>query len=416
MNNMNLNTDNFYELLGVSENATEEEIKNAYKKMAKMYHPDINKDPSATDKFAKINNAYDILKDKEKRKKYDDERNGVFSNSSSFKNYGRSSRFNDMFNDIFSGIFNENSAFRDYFHAQDFDMAEDFYDDREKYRKNTKNREEKIYEKEKNKINGTDILIDILISLDDSYSGCIKRNVCIRRNIVCEQCLGMGVIKNSKINVCKNCKGSGKTTMKNANQTFTFICQECNGVGYSGSKCYRCNGEGFYKEEKYLDVSIPAGVRDGMKIRLQGYGEYGKNGGKNGDAYVMIHVEKHPMYKVLKSGDLSCEAKISFCMAALGGRIEIPFLSGGFVSVDIKAGVQNNETLKIKNIGLPKIIKGKTGEKTDLHVKFIIETPTNLNMRQKELLIDFQKTFEKKSDRDYSENRLVKKVREFFNF
>ena len=355
----------YYDVLGVDRSATDAEIKSAFRKKAKEYHPDLNKAPDAAEKFKEVQEAYDVLSNESKRKTYDQFGHAAFEqgggtgfggnyqggfNSSSFG-------FDDIdLGDIFSNVFGQGFGFGS--------------------RKS--NRPSK----------GKDILYRINISLEDAIFGGDK-DIRIEMYDTCKVCNGKGGDNPKR---CPECGGSGKVT-RNQNTMFgtiqtTTTCDECSGTGKSFEhKCTACKGTGSVWTKKTITVTIPKGVNTGSKVRIKGKGEPGRNGGENGDIYVEFIVEEHDIYK-RDGNDLYMEVPINISEAALGcdKDIEIP---GSVITLTIPEGSQNLDKLRVKGKGVPYTNSSKCG---DLYIVLNVVVPTKLNKKQKELFKELSKT------------------------
>ena len=355
----------YYDVLGVDRSATDAEIKSAFRKKAKEYHPDLNKAPDAAEKFKEVQEAYDVLSNESKRKTYDQFGHAAFEqgggtgfggnyqggfNSSSFG-------FDDIdLGDIFSNVFGQGFGFGS--------------------RKS--NRPSK----------GKDILYRINISLEDAIFGGDK-DIRIEMYDTCKDCNGKGGDNPKR---CPECGGSGKVT-RNQNTMFgtiqtTTTCDECSGTGKSFEhKCTACKGTGSVWTKKTITVTIPKGVDTGSKVRIKGKGEPGRNGGENGDIYVEFIVEEHDIYK-RDGNDLYMEVPINISEAALGcdKDIEIP---GSVITLTIPEGSQNLDKLRVKGKGVPYTNSSKCG---DLYIVLNVVVPTKLNKKQKELFKELSKT------------------------
>jgi molecular chaperone DnaJ len=352
----------YYEILGISRNATQEEIKKAYRKLAFKYHPDRNPDdPEAEQKFKEIGEAYQVLSDPQKRAAYDQFGHEGLNNFG-FNNF-RSSE--DIFEEFFSS-FN--------------DMFEDLFGFGGRRRSN-RNRPTK----------GADLRYDLTISFEQAVKGC-EIEIEIPREEDCPECSGTGVEPGYSPEVCSYCGGRGQVFQKHGFFRISTTCPQCGGMGkINRHPCRKCKGEGRITLYKKISVNIPPGVDNGTKLRLRGEGEGGNFGGPAGDLYVVINVEPHKTFK-RQGQDLIIPVEISFVQAALGDKIEIPTLDEP-VTLEIPKGTQPGEVLCLKGLGVPYIGQKKRG---DLLVKINIKTPTNLSKKQEELLREFEKLEKKK--------------------
>lgn len=344
----------YYEILGVGKTATQEEIKKAYKQLAKKYHPDINKDPGATEKFKEINEAAAVLGDAEKRESYDKfgTADANFSNAD-FSGFGVD--FDEIFDKFFSGFGFSTGGFR----------------------RQQSNR-------------GNDLLYRLPISLEEAAFGIVK-TIEITKDSSCEHCNGeggTGVIK------CDKCHGTGMYK-KTARTPFGFFsttqpCSTCKGMGETFEKvCKKCDGSGILEKTKKIEVKIPKGVDTGTNLRVKGEGTFGGRGGISGDLFIEIGVEPHDVF-TREGSDIFTQIPISFGIACLGGEVEVPTLEGK-TKLKIPAGTKDNTVFRIKEKG----IETNNGV-GDEHVKIYIEVPSKLSKKQEELLKEFDKMAGKK--------------------
>lgn len=345
----------FYDILGVQKGASEDELKKAYRKLAMQYHPDRNKDnKEAEAKFKEINEAYDTLKDPEKRAAYD--RFGHSAYQQGMGAGGSAGGFSQGFGGAFSDIFES--------------MFGDMMGGGGGASRNT----------------GTDVQYTLDITLDDAYKG---KDASIRIPTVdpCDVCDGTGAEKGSKPEKCGTCGGSGRVRMAQGFFTIERTCSACNGDGIIiKNPCKKCGGSGHLRSEKTLKVSIPAGIDHGQRIRIPGEGGPGPKGGKRGDLYVLISIKPHPLFK-RDEQHLFCRVPISFATAALGGSIDVPTLAGKSAGLKIPAGTQTGQQFRIRGQGMP-IVRSET--RGDLYIETYIETPVNLTKKQQDLLRQFQ--------------------------
>lgn len=348
----------YYEVLGLERNASEAEIKKAYRRLAMKYHPDRNPDDeNAEEKFKEIQEAYDTLSDSKKRAAYDQ-----FGHAGVDPNMGggagpAGSPFGDIFGDIFSDIFGGGGA-------------------------GGRGGRSRIFR-------GRDLRYNLEISLEDAVHG-TEVTVRIPTMEECEECGGSGARKGSKPNTCPTCDGRGQVRIQQGFFSIQQTCPRCQGSGeIITDPCPKCRGEGRVKETKTLSVKVPAGVDNGDRIRLAGEGEPGQNGGPHGDLYVEISVKPHPIF-TRQDNDLICEVPVSFVTAALGGEVEVPTLDGR-VSLKIPEGTQSGRVFRLRGKGVRPVRGGAPG---DLLCKVMVETPVNLTKQQKELLREFQRSMD----------------------
>jgi len=356
----------YYKILGVDKNATREDIKKAYKTLAKKYHPDLNKsDPQASDKFKEVNEAASILADDKKRKQYDQYGSegikmggaqGGFSNADYSEFMGGSFDFGDIFDRVFGGGFSE-------------------FGNGGGQRRNRR---------------GSDLRFDMEIELEDAAFGA-KKTIIIPRLERCTKCDGTGAASSSEMKRCGDCNGQG--TIRETRRTpfglfqTTSVCGTCHGSGtIIKEPCPLCDGEGRKEKSRKLEVNIPAGVEHGTRLRITGEGEAGERGAVPGDLYIVLHVKEHAVFR-REGNDILVDAKISFVTAALGGSVEVPTLSGN-ATLKVPAGTQSHTVFRMRGKGIPNV---EGFGKGDEHVRVIVEVPDKLSKKQKELLADFDK-------------------------
>lgn len=354
------NKRDYYEVLGVQKNATEDEIKKAYRSLAKKYHPDMNPgDAAAEVKFKEVNEAYAVLSDSEKRAKYDSYGHNAFDPTAGGGGYGGYGGFSGAefdFGDIFSSFFGGGSSSRSRANAP---------------------------------MEGDDVGTRIYISLEEAAFGC-KQDINFTRIENCSTCGGKGAEKESDVEKCADCRGTGRVTVKQ--QTILGYmqtqrtCQRCSGKGkIIKVPCKNCNGKGRVRVNKKLEVNIPAGIDDKQNIVLRAQGSAGINGGPSGDLIIEVRINDHKIFR-REGNNLHCEVPVSFAEAAIGAEIDIPVLGGGTEKFNLPEGTQSGSEFTIKGKGIPDINSKKKG---DLIIKIAIETPRNLNSKQKELLMAF---------------------------
>lgn len=351
----------YYEVLGVAKSATDDEIKRAYRGLAKKYHPDMNPgDKEAEAKFKEANEAYDVLSDKDKRAKYDQFGHAAFDPSmgggAGYGGFGGFSGGDFDFGDIFSSFFGGGGSSRS--------------------RRNMP-------------IDGEDVATRITINFEEAAFGC-KKEVTFARVESCTECGGSGAEKGTKPETCSTCRGTGSVTVRQ--QTMLGYmqtqrpCQECHGTGkIIKNPCKNCNGKGFVKVNKKLEVSIPAGIDNMQRIVLRGQGSAGRNGGDNGDLIIEVRVKKHDIF-TRDGNNLYCDVPITFTEAALGAEIGIPILGGKPERYEIPPETQSGTSFTLKGKGIPDINSKRRG---DLIITVLVETPKNLNSEQKKLLRQF---------------------------
>lgn len=343
----------YYEVLGISRNADEREIKKSYKRLAMKFHPDRNPgDISAETKFKEIKEAYEVLSNPEKRSVYDQYGHSVFEQSGMGGGHHSNggSEFSDIFGDVFGDIFGGG-------------------------RKNKSSR-------------GSDLRYDIELTLEEAVRGVVKE-ICIPTLLICSKCRGSGARSSASIITCVTCRGQGQIQMRQGFFSVQQSCPSCRGYGkIIKEHCMKCRGNGRIEGRKNLSVKIPAGVSTGDRVRLVGEGESGKNGADSGDLYVQVQIKKHPIFD-REEKNLYCEVPISFSMAALGGEIEVPTLDGR-VKLKIPPETQTGRLFRMRGKGVRSMRSGGYG---DLLCRVVVETPVKLNEHQKRLLIDLSDSF-----------------------
>ena len=356
------NKRDYYEVLGVSKTATDDEIKKAYRGLAKKYHPDLNPgDAEAEKKFKEANEAYEVLSDSDKRDKYDRYGHAAFDPSagggSGFGGFGGFSGADFDFGDIFSSFFGGSTT-------------------SSRSRRNAP-------------VDGDDVGTYINISFEEAAFGC-KKDITFARIEECPDCGATGATKGSEVETCSACRGTGRVTVKQ--QTMLGYmqtqrsCSPCKGTGkIVKSPCQNCNGKGYVRLKKTFEIQIPAGIDHMQRIVKRGQGSVGRNGGMNGDLIIEVRVEEHKIFQ-RDGNDLLCEVPISFAEAALGAEIDIPMLGGGTEKFTIPEGTQTGEEFVIRGKGIADINTGRYG---NLIFKVAVETPRNLNSEQKKLLSEF---------------------------
>ena len=357
----------YYDVLGVNKNASADELKSAYRKLAVKYHPDKNPgDKAAEDKFKEASEAYGILSDKSKKENYDNFGHAAFENGGGGK--GGFGGFGGFSSSDFSDIF------------------EDFFGDfggggRRSSRKSSNNR-------------GSDLRYDLSISLEEAYTG-KKQNIQFSTTEKCNTCKGNGSKPGYNSDRCTYCGGNGRVRSNQGFFTVQQTCPQCAGSGEEiTNPCSDCSGQGNKQTSKKISVTIPKGVDDGTRIRLAGKGEAGVRGGTTGDLYLFINVESHDVFK-RSDVNLFYEFPISIADAALGTTIEIPTIDGGKAKIKIPDGTQNGKQFRLKGKGMPFMRRGDFG---DLYVQVKTEIPVSLNKEQKELLEKFRKIDNERSN------------------
>ncbi len=379
----------FYDVLGVARDASADELKKAYRKLAMKYHPDQNKDnPKAEEKFKEINEAYDILKDEQKRAAYDRYGNAAFDGSMGGGPGGGG---------FGGGGFGGAGAFSDIFE----DMFGDFMGGGGRGRSGGPMR-------------GADLQYTMEMSLEDAYKG-KEAKIKIPVNDSCDECNGSGAASGSGAQNCSTCNGAGRVRQQQGFFTIERTCPSCNGEGaVIKDPCKKCHGAGRVKKSKTLKVKIPAGVETGRRIRLSGEGEAGVRGGPRGDLYVMINVKPHKLFQ-RDAANLYCRVPITVTRAALGGEIEVPTIEGTRASVKVPAGTQTGQQFRLRGKGMTMLRSDSRG---DMYIEIYVETPVNLNKKQQDLLKELDVSMgDGKSDNKHSpeSSGFFKKIREFWD-
>ncbi len=376
----------YYEVLGISKNASADEIKKAYRKLAMQFHPDRNPgNKEAETKFKEATEAYEVLKDDQKRSAYNQFGHDAFAQGGG-RGGSQGGGFDGFdFNDIFSNF---------------SDIFGDFGGSGGRQNK-----------KRSSAVRGSDIRYNLEISLEEAFRG-VTEKISFSIASSCQSCNGSGGQNNEKPVDCGTCKGSGKIR---AQQGFFIVERTCTTCGGSGqiikNPCKTCRGEGRVKKDKTLSVKIPAGVEEENRIRLSGEGEAGQRGGPAGDLYVYISIRKHQFF-TRKGDDIHFEIPLKFTTAALGGSIEIPTIDGTKAKLQIPEGAQNHDQFRLKSKGMNAMNSG--GRRGDMYVKINIETPVKLSSEERDLLQKLDKLMLNKASNPKSES-FFKKVSDLFS-
>ena len=345
----------YYDVLGVDRNASDDELKKAYRKLARQYHPDLqtgdHQKKTSEEKFKEVNEAYEVLSDQEKRKRYD-----VFGHSAAQQGPGGSEGF-DFGRGGFGDVFND--IFEDFFGAP-----------------RGRSRAER----------GNDLQYNLELSFEEAIYG-KEAKLKIPRWEVCQDCKGTGARSPGAVKTCPSCKGAGQLRFQQGFFSVNRSCGQCNGAGQIITEpCGACQGRQRVYRERTLSVQIPAGIETGMRLRLSNEGEHGINAGPPGDLYVAVTVKPHSVFS-RKGNDIACDVPINFVTATLGGKVEVPTLKG-LTIIKIPPGTQHDKVLRLKGLGVPSLKGHQTGDQI-FHIK--VEIPTKLTPRQKELLSEFAK-------------------------
>jgi molecular chaperone DnaJ len=373
----------FYEILGVAKNASDEEIKKAYRKLAMKHHPDRNPDSKgAEEKFKEAKEAYEMLSEPSKREAYDRYGHaGVDPNMGGGGGFGGAGAggFADAFGDIFGDIFGGSGA------------------------RGGRSGGPQVYR-------GADLRYNLEISLEQAAHG-FDTTIRVPSWDSCETCHGSGAKPGTSPTTCTTCGGHGQVRMQQGFFSIQQTCSKCHGTGkIIPTPCPTCNGAGRIKRNKTLEVKIPAGIDEGMRIRSSGNGEPGMNGGPSGDLYVEIHIKAHAVFQ-RDGDDLHCEMPISFAKAALGGEIEVPTLSGK-ASFTIPEGTQTGKTFRLRSKGIKGVRSGYAG---DMFCHVVVETPVKLTEKQKDLLRELEHLTTEGGAKHNPQTKSWKdKVKEFF--
>lgn len=379
------NKKDFYTVLGVQKNADDDALKKAYRKLAMEYHPDRNKDSKdAEARFKEINEAYDILKDPQKRAAYDRMGHSAFEGGFGGAGagqghpfgggFGQGAGFEDMFEDILSAFGGRAGG------APRRDGPQ----------------------------RGSDLRYNLTIDLEDAFKGKTVK-VRIPTSETCGDCNGSGAKKGTSAKTCGTCNGAGQVQYRQGFFSISRTCHVCNGAGKTiPDPCTTCRGAGRVQKDKTISVNIPKGVDSDTRVRLTGEGDAGVNGGPHGDLYIFITLRKHDLFQ-REGADLFMEVPVTFADATLGTKIEVPTLDGGRLEVTVPEGTQPGEQIRLKNKGMPVVNSGHHG---DLYVEVSVEVPTKLSKEQRKLLEEFREASEAKNHPAH--DSFFKKLGRFF--
>ncbi len=355
----------YYDVLGVTKGASAEEIKKAYRQKAKELHPDRNQDnPDAEAKFKEANEAYEVLKDADKKAAYDRFGHAAFeggmgggggSRGGAYAGGDFASAFSDVFDDLFGDFMGRGGA-----------------GGRQRATR------------------GSDLRYNLRISLEEAYKG-LQKTIKVPTSVTCEVCHGSGSEAGAEPTTCPTCSGMGKVRAQQGFFTVERTCPTCGGLGQIiKNPCKACAGAGRVQKDRSLSVNIPQGVETGTRIRLAGEGEAGLRGGPTGDLYIFIEVADHPIFQ-RDGANLFCRVPVSMAEAALGGEIEVPTIDGGRSRVKVPEGSQSGKQMRLRGKGMPALRGGAWG---DMFIELAVETPVNLTARQKEILREFDRLSE----------------------
>lgn len=351
----------YYDVLGVSRNASADEIKKAYRKKAKELHPDRNSDnPKAEAEFKEAGEAYEVLKDAEKKAAYDRFGHAAFEGGMGGGGRpggghpGQQGDFASAFSDVFDDLFG------------------DFMGGQRGGRQRA--------------ARGADLRYNLRVTLEEAFNG-LQKTITVPTSVPCGSCKGSGAEGGAEPTTCPTCSGMGKVRAQQGFFTVERTCPTCSGLGQTiKNPCKTCHGAGRVEKDRALSVNIPKGVETGTRIRLAGEGEAGMRGGPPGDLYIFIEVTPHKIFE-RDAMDLHCRVPVSMSAAALGGDIEVPTIDGGRSRVKIPAGSQSGRQMRLRGKGMPALRGAGAG---DMFIELAVETPVNLTSKQKELLREFE--------------------------
>lgn len=358
----------YYEVLGASKGASADELKKAYRKKAKELHPDRNADnPDAEAQFKEVNEAYEVLKDADKKAAYDRYGHAAFDGGMGGGPRAGGGRGQGDFASAFSDVFED--LFGDFMGGQ---------------RGGARNRATR----------GSDLRYNLRISLEEAYTG-LQKAITVPTSVSCGECSGSGAEGGAEPQTCPTCSGMGKVRAQQGFFTVERTCPTCSGAGQIvKNPCRVCGGSGRTEKEKALSVNIPAGVETGTRIRLSGEGEAGLRGGPPGDLYIFIEVQDHAIFQ--RDGlDLFCRVPVSMTKAALGGEVEVPTIDGGRSRVKVPEGSQSGRQMRLRSKGMPALRGNGQG---DMYIELAVETPVKLTSEQKELLRQFEESCAKSNN------------------
>ncbi len=371
----------YYEVLGIARGASEQEVKSAYRRLAKECHPDRNpEDTRAEVRFKEVSEAYEVLKDPQKRAAYDHFGHAAFEGGMGMgagaRGFGPD--FASSMSDIFDDLFGEFMGGR------------------------RGGRQRSARER------GADLRYNLEISLNDAFEGKTAQ-ICVPTSVACETCSGSGARAGTKPTTCPTCGGYGKVRASQGFFTIERTCPNCQGRGETiEDPCQSCHGSGRVTKERTLSVNIPPGVEDGTRIRLAGEGEAGMRGGPAGDLYIFLAIKSHEFFQ-RDGADLFCKVPIAMTTAALGGQIEVPTVDGAATRVKIPEGSESGKQFRLKGKGMP-VLRSKVSG--DMYIQVEVETPKNLTKRQRELLEEFERESHKETSPESA--GFFARVKDFF--
>lgn len=372
----------YYEVLGADKGASADEIKKAYRKKAKELHPDRNKDnPDAEAQFKEVNEAYDVLKDADKKAAYDRFGHAAFEGgmggprggAGGFGGGDFASAFSDVFDDLFGDFVRQGGG-----------------------------------QQRSRAARGSDLRYNLRVTLEDAFNGA-QKTISVPTSIPCEACSGSGAEGGAEPVTCPTCSGMGKVRAQQGFFTVERTCPTCGGLGQIiKNPCKKCAGTGRTEKDRALSVNIPPGVETGTRIRLAGEGEAGMRGGPSGDLYIFIEVTEHPIFH-RDGSNLYCRVPVPMVTASLGGEVEVPTIDGGRSRVKVPVGAQSGKQMRLRGKGMPALRGGNSG---DMFIEMAVETPVNLTSRQKEILREFEK---EKADNSPESATFFRKVKNFWD-
>jgi molecular chaperone DnaJ len=371
----------YYDILGVKRGASETELKSAFRRLAKEHHPDRNPgDSSAEQKFKEINEAYEVLKDQQKRAAYDQFGHAAFEGNSRGPG-GFGPDFSSSMSDIFDDLFGEFMGGR----------------------RGGGGRQRSARER------GADLRYNMEITLGEAFNG-KQAQIRVPTSVTCETCSGSGARAGSKPTTCATCGGHGKVRASQGFFTIERTCPSCQGRGETiDDPCPTCHGQGRVTKERTLAVSIPQGVEDGTRIRLAGEGEAGQRGGPTGDLYIFLSIKPHEFFQ-RDGADIFCRVPISMTTAALGGHVDVPTVDGNRVRMPVPSGTETGKQFRLKSKGMPVLRSKVLG---DMYIQVEVETPKALTRRQRELLEEFER--ESNKETNPASSGFFARVKEFFD-